>query len=73
MADEQGKPAGYQAGKQEIQMVEVPDNAMASVAQFLKSLDRTTTPLVTGTGCMSTSGGDPTGDIHCPDTDPVEA
>jgi hypothetical protein len=72
MADEQGKPAGYQAGKQELQVVVVPDNAMASVAQFLKSLDRTTTPLLTGTGCMSTAEG-PTGDIHCSGTDPAEA
>jgi hypothetical protein len=72
MADEQGKPAGYQAGKQEVQVVVVPDNAMASVAQFLKSLDRTTTPLLTGTGCASTAEG-PSGDIHCTDQDPAES
>jgi hypothetical protein len=71
MADEQGKPAGYQAGKQEVQVVVVPDNAMASVVQFLQSLDRTTTPLLTGTACASTSEG-PSGDIHCGDQDPVE-
>jgi hypothetical protein len=70
MADEQGKPAGYQAGKQEIQVVVVPANAMASVAQFLNSLGRSTNSDLTGTGCMSTSEG-ATGDIHCSGTDQV--
>lgn len=69
MADEQGKPAGYQAGKQQIQVVEVPDKAMASIAKFLNSLDKSSTDLVTGTGCMSTNGG--SGDIHCGDVDAV--
>jgi len=68
MADEQGKPAGYQAGKQAIQVVEVPANTMASVSQILSSLDKSK-DLMTGTGCMSTNGG--SGDIHCGDVDAV--
>ena len=60
MAEEMDK-----SGDATVQVLVVPEHAMASVAQYLKDQNINATPGVTGSSCRFTTHGD----LHCGDVD----
>jgi hypothetical protein len=63
MAEKEPKPEGPA-----VQVIQVPEHAMHSVAEFLKNQKmENPDPRLSGTGCRHTTHGD----LHCGDTDQV--